>query len=141
MTPARFDYARPTTLEEALAILARAGDACAPLAGGQSLMPMMAMRVARPQLLMDLNRIAGLDRIANMIQRAGIAGDPPRFPALCLGAFETSLKDITAAYTVFATGGVKLQPYIIDRVLDSSGNILYKSTRGRIPVVNPAAAH
>ncbi len=83
---------------------------------------------------------AGLDRIANMIQRAGIAGDPPRFPALCLGAFETSLKDITSAYTVFATGGVKLQPYIIDRVLDSSGNILYKSTRGRIPVVNPAAA-
>lgn len=64
MTPARFDYARPTTLEDALAILARDGDACAPLAGGQSLMPMMAMRVARPQLLLDLNRIAGLDRIA-----------------------------------------------------------------------------
>jgi penicillin-binding protein 1A len=83
---------------------------------------------------------AGLDRIANMIQRAGIAEDPPRFPALCLGAFETSLKDITSAYTVFATGGVKLQPYIIDRVLDSSGNVLFKSTRGRIPVINPAAA-
>ena len=83
---------------------------------------------------------AGLDRIANMIQRAGIAEDPPRFPALCLGAFETSLKDITSAYTAFATGGVKLQPYIIDHVLDSSGNVLYKSTRGRIPVINPAAA-
>jgi penicillin-binding protein 1A len=83
---------------------------------------------------------AGLDRIANMIERAGIATDPPRYPALCLGAFETSLKDITAAYTVFATGGVKLQPFIIDRVLDASGNVLYKSTRGRIPVINPAAA-
>ncbi len=64
MTPARFDYARPATLEEALAILARDGDACAPLAGGQSLIAMMAMRVARPRLLLDLNRIAGLDRIA-----------------------------------------------------------------------------
>jgi penicillin-binding protein 1A len=83
---------------------------------------------------------AGLDRIANMIQRAGIAEDPPRFPALCLGAFETSLKDITSAYTAFATGGVKLQPYIIDSVLDSSGNVLYKSTHGRIPVINPSAA-
>lgn len=95
---------------------------------------------SRNTMTVRIGMRAGLDRIANMIQRAGIAGDPPRFPALCLGAFETSLKDITSAYTVFATGGVKLQPYIIDRVLDSSGNILYKSTRGRIPVVNPAAA-
>lgn len=64
MTPARFAYARPTTLEEALGILARAGEDAAPLAGGQSLVPMMAMRVARPALLVDLNRVAGLDAIA-----------------------------------------------------------------------------
>lgn len=64
MTPARFDYARPATLAEALAILAREGEGCAPIAGGQSLMPMMAMRVARPGLLLDINRIAGLDGIA-----------------------------------------------------------------------------
>jgi penicillin-binding protein 1A len=95
---------------------------------------------SRNTMTVRLGMRAGLDRIAAMIERAGIASDPPRFPALCLGAFETSLKDITSAYTVFATDGVKLQPYIIDRVVDSSGNILYKSTRGRIPVVNPAAA-
>jgi penicillin-binding protein 1A len=95
---------------------------------------------SRNTMTVRLGMRAGLDRIANMIQRAGIAEDPPRFPALCLGAFETSLKDITSAYTVFPTGGVKLQPFIIDRVLDSSGNLLYKSTRGRIPVVNPSAA-
>ena len=95
---------------------------------------------SRNTMTVRIGMRAGLDRIANMIQRAGIAEDPPRFPALCLGAFETSLKDITSAYTAFATGGVKLQPYIIDRVLDSSGNILFKSTRGRIPVINPAAA-
>jgi len=95
---------------------------------------------SRNTMTVRLGLRAGLDRIANMIQRAGIAEDPPRYPALCLGAFETSLKDITAAYTVFATGGVKLQPYLIDQVLDSSGNVLYKSTRGRIPVVNPRAA-
>jgi carbon-monoxide dehydrogenase medium subunit len=73
MTPARFDYARPTSLAEALAILAREGEAAAPLAGGQSLMPMMAMRVARPGLLVDLNRIAGLDAIelADEVLRIG----------------------------------------------------------------------
>jgi carbon-monoxide dehydrogenase medium subunit len=64
MTPARFAYARPATLAEALATLAREGEGAAPLAGGQSLMPMMAMRVARPALLLDLNRLPGLDGIA-----------------------------------------------------------------------------
>jgi len=57
-----------------------------------------------------------------------------------LGAFETSLKDITVGYTVFATGGVKLQPYLIDRVTDAAGHLLYKSTQGRLPVLHPEAA-
>ena len=83
---------------------------------------------------------AGLDRIADKLIRAGLNENPPRFPSLCLGTFETSLKDITAAYTVFATGGMKLQPYLIDRVIDDSGTILYKSTRGKIPILQPAAA-
>ena len=64
MTPGRFDYARPATLAEALALLARHGEDATPLAGGQSLMPMLAMRVARPALLVDLNRLPGLDTIA-----------------------------------------------------------------------------
>ena len=95
---------------------------------------------SRNTMTVRLGMRAGLDRIASMIVKAGIAADPPRFPAICLGAFETNLKDITSAYTVFPTGGVKLQPYLIDRVFDARGNALYKSTRGRIPVINPAAA-
>ncbi|MFZ4597888.1 MAG: transglycosylase domain-containing protein [Terrimicrobiaceae bacterium] len=83
---------------------------------------------------------AGLNEIADELIRAGVANDSiPRFPALCLGAFETSLKDITVGYTVFATGGVKLQPYLIDRVTDSDGHLLYKSTRGRLAVLDPNA--
>ena len=95
---------------------------------------------SRNTMTVRLGMRAGLDRIANMVVKAGIAVDPPRYPAICLGAFETNLKDITSAYTVFATGGVKLQPYLIDRVFDARGNALYKSTRGRIPVINPTAA-
>jgi carbon-monoxide dehydrogenase medium subunit len=55
MKPARFDYARPPTLAEALALLAQ--PEAAVLAGGQSLMPMMNLRVARPALLVDINRL------------------------------------------------------------------------------------
>jgi carbon-monoxide dehydrogenase medium subunit len=55
MKPARFDYARPATLAEALALLAKPDTAV--LAGGQSLMPMMNLRVARPARLVDINRL------------------------------------------------------------------------------------
>jgi len=64
MKPARFGYARPDTLDGALAILAEQGVEAAILAGGQSLMPMLNLRMARPGLLLDINRIPGLDAIA-----------------------------------------------------------------------------
>lgn len=82
---------------------------------------------------------AGLPAIADSIIRAGIASDPPRFPALCLGAFESNLKDLTAGYTVFATGGTKLQPYLIERITDADGKTIYKATKGKIDVLKPAA--
>ena len=83
---------------------------------------------------------AGLDNVADGIIRAGLSKDPPRYPSLCLGTFETNLKDLTAAYTVFATGGYKLQPYLIDRVTDAEGHLLYKATGGRLKVFEPATA-
>lgn len=63
MKPARFNYARPDTLDGALAILAEQGPEAAILAGGQSLMPLLNLRMARPALLVDINRIPGLDAI------------------------------------------------------------------------------
>ncbi len=78
---------------------------------------------------------AGLDAIADTIVKAGIAQDPPRFPALCLGAFEATLKDLTASYTVFATGGAKLQPFLIDRIVDADGRTIYKATHGKIDIL------
>ena len=61
MKPARFDYYEPRTLTEALSLLAQFGDTAKPLAGGQSLVPMMNMRLARPAQLVDLNRLSELD--------------------------------------------------------------------------------
>lgn len=63
MKPAAFEYRRPKTLDEALRLLAELGDEARPLAGGQSLVPMMNMRVARPEHLVDLNDLAELDVI------------------------------------------------------------------------------
>jgi aerobic carbon-monoxide dehydrogenase medium subunit len=63
MKPAPFTYAAPSTLEEAITLLGAHGDAMKLLAGGQSLMPMLNLRLARPQYIVDLNRIPGLDCI------------------------------------------------------------------------------
>lgn len=63
MYPAKFDYLAPESLDEALSILAERGDEVKILAGGQSLIPMMKLRFARPSTLLDINRLPGLDRI------------------------------------------------------------------------------
>jgi CO/xanthine dehydrogenase FAD-binding subunit len=57
MKPAPFEYAAPRSLDEALALL---GEDAKALAGGQSLVPLLNFRLARPELLVDLNRVPGL---------------------------------------------------------------------------------
>lgn len=61
MKPRPFDYVRPETLEEALAVLADDPDDSKVLSGGQSLVPMMNFRLASPARLVDVNRVPGLE--------------------------------------------------------------------------------
>jgi len=58
-----FDYMRATSIDEACRALAEAGEDARIIAGGQTLVPLMAMRMARPTLLIDINRIAELSGI------------------------------------------------------------------------------
>jgi carbon-monoxide dehydrogenase medium subunit len=64
MIPAPFEYHRPASLQDAVALLGRLGDGAKVLAGGQSLIPMMKLRLASPGHVVDLNRIPGLASIA-----------------------------------------------------------------------------
>jgi aerobic carbon-monoxide dehydrogenase medium subunit len=63
MYPTAFDYVAPTSVEETLAILADGGEDVKVLAGGQSLIPLMKLRLATPEKLVDINRVPGLDPI------------------------------------------------------------------------------
>ena len=63
MKPAPFTYLRPEALDEALSALAEGGDDAKVLAGGQSLVPALNMRVLRPSALVDINRVPGLDEV------------------------------------------------------------------------------
>lgn len=74
MKPAPFDYVRPASLEEVLETLSNYGEDAKLLAGGQSLMPILNMRLATPRVLVDINGLSELDYIR-------LEGDD-----LCIGA-------------------------------------------------------
>jgi 2-furoyl-CoA dehydrogenase FAD binding subunit len=66
MKPRPFDYARPDSADEAIALLTEYGDEARVLAGGQSLMAMMNLRLADPSMLIDIARIPELDAIRDL---------------------------------------------------------------------------
>ena len=63
MKPAWFDYYAPRELDDALRILGDAGQEGRVLAGGQSLMPMLNLRILSPAVVVDINRIEALNRL------------------------------------------------------------------------------
>ncbi len=75
MKAAAFDYAKPSTVDEAIKLKARHGDGARFLAGGQSLLPALNLRLDKPDLLIDINGLSDLSGIA-------IAGDRLRIGAL-----------------------------------------------------------
>ncbi len=77
MIPAAFDYVRPSTLDEAIGALADGGEDAKVIAGGQSLMPLLRLRLAYPELLVDVGHLAELRGVTD-------AGD-----ALLIGARTT----------------------------------------------------
>lgn len=74
MKPAAFAYHAPRTLSEATALLAEAGAAGRVIAGGQSLVPMMNLRIAAPDVLVDLGGVAGLRSVAVDAEGGLVAG-------------------------------------------------------------------
>ena len=64
MFPAAFDYAAPTTLGDALALLKQRGDEAKIMAGGQSLIPLLKLRFAQPALVIDIGRLPAMNGIA-----------------------------------------------------------------------------
>jgi carbon-monoxide dehydrogenase medium subunit len=85
MIPAQFDYVAPTSVEEALSALAEHGDDAKILAGGQSLLPVLRMRLNAPEVVIDLGRIEGLRGIREdgdalvigaMTQHSVVGSDP-----------------------------------------------------------------
>ena len=91
MKAAPFAYHRPETLAEALDLLAEHGDDAKALAGGQSLVPLMAMRLAQPAVIVDLGEVAELrarqgSTLGAMVTNATLERDSAGLPEIVAAA-------------------------------------------------------
>src|SRR6266511_3175704 len=93
MKPAPFAYEAPTSVEETVALLAEHGDEAVVLAGGQSLIPLLNLRLAQPDVVVDINRVSGLGHI--VVNDEGV-----NLGALCRASELESNTDVRASLPV-----------------------------------------
>jgi carbon-monoxide dehydrogenase medium subunit len=121
--PAPFAYHRPTSLDETLALLARYGPDGRVLAGGQSLVPALNMRLATPAALIDINRVHGLDGIV-------MEGD-----ALVIGALARhDVVEHSALVARHAPLIAQAMPHVGHRAIRARGTL-----GGSVALADPAA--
>lgn len=83
---------------------------------------------------------AGLDNVIRLLHRAGIADNLPNYPSILLGAFETNLRALVSATTAFPNHGNQVHPFLIAKITDIHGNLLYSARQIRTPLLEPHAA-
>jgi carbon-monoxide dehydrogenase medium subunit len=129
MKPAPIDYLVPDSLDETLAVLAEHGSDAKPLAGGQSLIPLLNFRLARPTLLVDLNRLAELDYV-RAVDDGGLAiGAMTRHSRL-----ERDPQVVAAAPLLSAAAGFVAHPQIRNRGT-LGGTLAHADPAAELPVV------
>jgi len=82
---------------------------------------------------------AGLENVRALAERVGL-GSVPQFPSIYLGAFEATLKNLTAAYTIFPNRGIRRQTFLIDQVVNPAGRVVYRSARIETRVLDARVA-
>jgi penicillin-binding protein 1A len=95
---------------------------------------------SRNTMTVRVGELATLDRVISIGLSAGFARAIPHHPATYLGAFESNLKDVTAAYSVFAGQGRHQEPYLIERIDDADGKVIYQAHPSPKQAISPAIA-
>jgi len=94
---------------------------------------------SRNTMSVRVGEFAGLDDTQKIATTLGLGQDIPHGAAIYIGSFETDLKDLTAAYTVFPNAGVRKQAYIIERIDDPEHRPIYRAAHVTLPVLDPGA--
>jgi penicillin-binding protein 1A len=94
---------------------------------------------SRNTMSVRIGEFAHLDDVQKTAFTLGLGQNIPHVPAIYIGSFETNLKDLTAAYTVFPNAGVRKQAYIIERIDDPDHNPIYRAAHVSLPALDPSA--
>jgi penicillin-binding protein 1A len=95
---------------------------------------------SRNTMSVRVGQFAGLDAVQKVANNLGIAQKVPHGPAIYIGSFETNLKDLTAAYSVFPNAGVRRQAYIVERIDDPEHKPIYLAAHITSAGLDPGAA-
>src|SRR5881296_3969532 len=95
---------------------------------------------SRNTMSVRVGQFAGLDAVQKIATTLNLSDKIPHAPAIYIGAFETDLKDLTAAYSIFPNAGVRKQAYIIERIDDQRHKPIYRAAHISVPTVDPGAA-
>ncbi|HSH38336.1 MAG TPA: transglycosylase domain-containing protein, partial [Chthoniobacterales bacterium] len=95
---------------------------------------------SRNTMSVRIGDFAGPDEVQRAAISLGLGENIPAGPAIYLGSFETNLKDLTAAYTVFPNVGTRKQAYIIERIDDADNNPIYRAAHVSNQALDPGSA-
>jgi penicillin-binding protein 1A len=95
---------------------------------------------SRNTMSVRVGQFAGLDAVQKVATALNLSDNIPHGPAIYIGSFETNLKALTSAYSVFPNAGVRKQAYIIERIDDQDHNPIYRSAHISAPSLDPSAA-
>jgi penicillin-binding protein 1A len=95
---------------------------------------------SRNTMSVRVGQFAGLDAVQKIANDLGIAKNIPHGPASYIGSFESNLKDLTSAYSVFPNAGVRKQAYVIERIDDQQHKPIYLSAHITSQAIDPGAA-
>ncbi len=82
----------------------------------------------------------GPEQVVEMAERLGIQGELRPYPSITLGVFDVSPLEMASAYSVFATQGQRYEPYLIERIEDADGNVVFERDPMPTVVLSPSIA-
>src|SRR5207247_2004273 len=94
---------------------------------------------SRNTMSVRVGQFAGLDAVQKVANDLGVSPNVPHGPAIYIGSFETNLKDITAAYSIFPHAGGSKQAYIIERIDNQQHHPIYRAAHISTPALDPSA--
>jgi carbon-monoxide dehydrogenase medium subunit len=126
MYPAQFEYVAPSTLDEALKLLAESGGEAKLMAGGHSLLPMMKLRLAQPAKLIDLRKVPGLNEIK-------VSGDGVSIGAMVTHAQVASSSEIRRALPILSETAELIGDLQVRNRGTIGGSIAHADPAGDLP--------